>query len=172
MWLWNLSQYSALGSTANRSVNFREKPIVTSGFKRWPSIRDTCEMNVPLPCFCGEWPFRFLEFNRKSRYKASNGSSYFRDWLSNGVFFLVLNRHVTTLPTCCLWQRERERQGRRAAMDSRCPLMQSNVATTGPLCLPADILLSVQLKGTFADVRRWCAWCWQFQHVGFQHGCL
>lgn len=94
------------------------------------------------------------------------------DWLSNGVFFLVLNRHVSTLPTCCLWQRERERQGQRAAMDSRCPLMQSNVATTGPLCLPADILLSVQLKGTFADVHRWCARCWQFQHVGFQHGCL
>lgn len=33
------------------------------------------------------------------------------------------------------------------------PLMRSSLAPAGWLCLPADILLSVQLKGTFADVR-------------------
>lgn len=123
--------------------------------------------NAPCPWVPG---FRAGEETADARLHLGHVPS--EDWLSNGVFFLALNRHVSTLPSCWLWQRERERQGRGAATDSRCPLMQSNVATTGPLCLPADILLSVQLKGTFADVRRWCAGSWRFQHVGFQHWCL
>lgn len=90
------------------------------------------------------------------------------DWLPNRVFFLVLNRHVTrSLPAGPGREKERDRN-EGTAIPSRCPLMQSSVATTGPLCLPADVLLSVQLKGTFADVCTWCAWSWQFEHFGFQ----
>lgn len=159
-------------------VNPRDKPLTT------PALKCDLAYAIPLPCIWGEClitllPWRMAPLGSRVQWEEETAGARLHlghlpseDWLSNGVFFLALNRHVSTLPACWLWQRERERQGRGAAMDPRCPLMQSNVATAGPLCLPADILLSVQLKGTFADVRRWCAWSWQFQHVGFQHWCL